>query len=268
MAQTPVVTLLTDFGMQDHYVAAMKGVLLSRRSDVRIVDVCHQMPAHGVQAAAFVLAQSIRWFPEGTIHVVVVDPGVGTERDILAVRLRGQRLIVPDNGVLSIACRHRRIDAMASVTNPDVVDRGAASSTFHGRDIFAPAAAALAGGMSVEQLGQPRREIHTLDIPDPQVSASGIEGEVIYVDRFGNLVTNIPAEMVRSTFPAPSSVSVRVKGSPAGHLQEAYGRVGRGELLGILDSSDLFEVAVNQGRASERLEATVGATVELVADDT
>ncbi|MFW6133255.1 MAG: SAM hydrolase/SAM-dependent halogenase family protein, partial [Planctomycetota bacterium] len=211
MPRQQLVTLLTDFSTRDPYVAAMKGTLLRHCPRARIVDITHDIPPQDVLAAAFVLAEASRSFPDGTLHVVVVDPGVGTDRRILAGDLGGQKFLCPDNGVMSFVAASREQRELVVVSNTRYVPEPA-SRTFHGRDIFAPVAAAILNGVDLARLGPRPKAFTMLDVPRPSVQpvrpygrpdgrgeapapdASGEElvGQVLYVDHFGNLVSNLP----------------------------------------------------------------------------
>ena len=261
MARLPLITLTTDFGLRDSYVAAMKGVILSMVPAARIVDITHDIPAQDVLAGAFVLAGAVPYFPPETIHVVVVDPGVGTDRRILATRLGEHTLLAPDNGVLTLIAQQLPMEAMHVVRNTRFVS-AAASSTFHGRDIFAPVAAHLAGGLPLRELG-PRPDAYTLlEIPEPAQQEDGsIAGQVIYVDGFGNLVSNITAEQIEAAYGELDLVEITCAGQRVGPLQGAYGFVDEGQPLAIINSSNRLEVAVNGGSASAQLQAGFGAEI-------
>jgi S-adenosylmethionine hydrolase len=250
------VTLLTDFGTADGYVAEMQGVLLSQAPGVRLVDVSHDVPPREVELARLAVARYWRRFPEGTIHLVVVDPGVGSERATLAVASDGRFLVGPDNGVLSPALLMPGARALALPVPPD------AAPTFHGRDVFAPAAAALARGVSFDALGTPFDAPVVRRTPEPVRDAGGsLRGEVIAVDRFGNLVTNLVA--VRGG-------AVHVAGHRAA-VHRTYADVAAGALVALVGSSGLLEVAVRDGSAAAAVGIGRGGTVvwraERVGDD-
>jgi S-adenosylmethionine hydrolase len=245
---TRIVTLLTDFGTADGYVGEMKGVLAASAPEAAIVDVAHDLAPHDVEAGRLALARYWRRFPAGTVHVVVVDPGVGGERAALAVESEGRFLVGPDNGVLSPALLHpgARVVALPVPTT--------ASPTFHGRDVFAPAAAQLAQGIGVDEIGRAHANPIVRRTPEATRRADGtIAGVVIAVDRFGNLVTNLVArrggaiELDGHTIP----------------LRRTYSDVSHGESVALVGSSGLVEIAVRDGRASEVLGASRGAGVIL-----
>jgi len=262
MAKRQLVTLLTDFGLADPYAAAMKGVILSLCPGANIVDVSHEVPPQDVLAGAMVLAQSAPYFPPETLHVVVVDPGVGTDRRILVAKLAGQMVLAPDNGVITLLTERLRLDAIIVVRNPRYLPSGA-SRTFHGRDVFAPIAGHILNGLDINSLGPQPDSYKLLDLPQPDLKEQDISGQVIYVDRFGNLVSNITERLVRESFPDLEAVTITCAGRPIGGLTGTYGFADPGELLALFDSMGYVEVAVNGGRACDALGAGVGAEMKV-----
>lgn len=259
--QRKIVTLLTDFGTADPYVGAMKGVLLGT-PDVEIVDICHEVPAHGIAAAAFVLAHAAPYFPPGTVHVVVVDPGVGSERRILAGVFGEHTYLFPDNGVITYVAQSLPLRALAIVRNSRYIP-GGASATFHGRDIFAPVAGHLLAGVPPRDLGPQPDRYKLLDIPEPAHGEGSILGAVLYVDRFGNLITNIARDMLLARNWDPARLRVLCAGRDAGMLQGTYCGVPSGAPLALVNSMRLIEVAVNGGRACDVFNASPGTPVEV-----
>ena len=237
------ITLLTDFGTADGYVAAMKGVIASIAPGVIVDDAAHDVPPGDVEAAAWALGAYWRRYPEGSVHVVVVDPGVGTKRDAIAIEVDRRFLVGPDNGVLAWALRDADGDAALYVLERPAHD---ISATFHGRDLFAPAAARLAAGESIASLGPAKPGMVRLPWPEPVHHARGVDGVVVHVDRFGNLITNIPADQ------AVGECFVRV-GSMEVEVRTTYGDVDVGELIAHAGSRGLLEIAMRDGRASDRL---------------
>ncbi len=266
---TPLVTLLTDFGHSDPYVAAMKGVILSVCPRAQVVDLSHDVPAHDVLAGGFVLAEAAPYFPLETVHVVVVDPGVGTDRKILAARIGGQVCLFPDNGVITFLAGRLPLEQLVTVTNTQYVGApGTVSRTFHGRDIFAPVAGRIANGLGLGELGPQASSYQLLDLPAPGAGERRIRGQVIYVDRFGNAVSNIPRAMVVETFGDLAIPQVWAKDACVGGLKGAYGFVAEGELLSLFNSMNLVEIAANQAPAAERLGLTFGSPVHLLPPET
>ncbi len=262
MARQRLVTLLTDFGRRDAYVAAMKGVILSRCPRTRIVDLSHEIPAQDVMAAALVLDEASRFFPKDTLHVVVVDPGVGTERRILAARAGGQDFLFPDNGVASLVLDRAPAEAIVAVRNPAFLDATIAP-TFHGRDIFAPVAAAMLNGLAMSKLGPEPASMQLLDVPGCEAADGEVAGQVIYVDGFGNLVTNIPERLVREGWADLDALAATCGGQPVGGFQAAYAFVEPGESLVLFGSAGRVEIAINRGRACDAFDAGVGTEVRL-----
>lgn len=263
MAKIGLATLMTDFGTCDPYVAAMKGVILCKCPVARVVDICHDIPPHDVLAGAFVWAQATPYFPKGTIHVGVVDPGVGTERGILAAVLDGQIFLMPDNGLISLVAAALPMESIVIVQNEKYLPQAEASTTFHGRDVFAPLAGEIMTGLDIHELGPQPRTYKTLDIPEPLRDRDSLVGQVLYVDRFGNLISNISRRTVAKDWANVSSLGVTLAGRDIGPLRETYGVVKVGQLLALFNSMDLLEVAVNQEKACDVLQAGVGAEVRV-----
>lgn len=252
-----IVTLITDFGTRDGYVGEVKGVLLERCPTAVLVDITHDIDPGDVEGAAWVLRRVWERFPAGTVHLAVVDPGVGGERRALAVRHEDRWFIGPDNGLISEAIPGDPLEVRA-------IDSGSlglapASVTFHGRDLFAPAAAWLVGGGSPEQMGGPVEpsELVRLAFPAPERLGAAIRGHVAHVDRFGNLITDIP-----STWVSPTAL-VEVCGEEVSGLRTHYGAAESGELLALIGSGGTLEVAVCNGSAAERLSAGRGDRVRV-----
>ena len=260
----PVITLTTDFGRRDPYVAAMKGVLYSIARDAIVVDLSHEITPHDILAGALFLAGALPYFPPDTIHVVVVDPGVGTERNPVALCAGGQVIVCPDNGLPSLFLREHPIQQARLLTNPTFM-REPVSTTFHGRDIFAPAAAWLARGEPFEALGEELDTVVMLDIPQPRHEPeSHIHGEIIHVDRFGNLVTNIHRSLVRSVFSGPVSALEVAAGSwRIGGIHKTYGEVPLGAPLALFGSARYLEIALNRAHAHKELGLGKGDSVNV-----
>lgn len=245
-----IITLLTDFGTSDSYVAEVKGVLLSRAAGggAILVDVTHQVSPGDVRAGQFLLARAWHRFPPGTVHLAVVDPGVGTVRRALAAAAGGHWFVAPDNGLLSFLPAGARW-----VSLPIPAD---AAPTFQGRDVFAPAAAALAAGARLEDLGSPITDPSISPLPSPHHDGVAVVGEVLYVDRFGTLISNIPGDAVEP------GVRIRVGGgTDVGALRRTFGDVERGTLVALVGSGGTVEIAVRDGSAARLLGVGVGAEV-------
>ncbi|MFQ5813222.1 MAG: S-adenosyl-l-methionine hydroxide adenosyltransferase family protein [Anaerolineae bacterium] len=257
-----IITLTTDFGLADGYVGTMKGVILSIHPTATIVDISHDIAPQDVREAAYTLYAAYPYFPQGTIHVVVVDPGVGSERRAIALRTSQAIFVAPDNGVLSYVVAGERVEQIVHLTNPSY-HLSPVSRTFHGRDIFAPAAAHLARGIPLAELGQPLTEIITFSLPRPQIHPDGtIVGEVIHIDRFGNLITSITATDLAGHSPLRESV-VKIKGQSIRGIVNTYAEVTPGKPLALIGSEDHLEISVSGGSASQTLAARVGDEVLL-----
>ncbi len=252
-----IITLLTDFGLRDAYVAAMKGVILGINPDVVLVDLTHEIPPQDVAAGAFVLAEAIRYFPPGTIHLAVVDPGVGSARRGLAAFAGGRYFVGPDNGLFHFAFKDSQDLTVVSLENPAYF-RAEISATFHGRDIFAPVAAHLSRGTRLQELGPPVAEPVRLSIPEPRFTDSQAQGRFIYVDRFGNLVSNLRFDKLLDWL-AGRKFRVEVGGHILTRLSRTYADAAPGEILALKGSHGYLEIACNLASAAERLRLSVGA---------
>jgi S-adenosylmethionine hydrolase len=258
---TGFITLTTDFGLADGFAGTMKGVIYSINPDAVIIDICHEIGSQDLSAAAFLFAASYRYFPQGTVHVVVVDPGVGSQRRAVAIEAEKYYFVAPDNGVLTLALKQEKIIKSIELTNPEYfLDE--VSDTFHGRDIFAPAAAHLSLGVEIEKLGNEAGELKEMRLPEPEVSQSGIKGHVIHVDKFGNLITDIKQELF-DTVISDGQFSIKIAGMELDRISRSYAEVSAGEPLAIFDSFGNLEIAVNRGSAAEKLKARKGDTIEI-----
>jgi S-adenosylmethionine hydrolase len=261
-----IITLITDFGLADGYVGTMKGVILSIDPAATIVDISHDIAPQDVREAAYTLYAAYPYFPQGTIHVAVVDPGVGSERRAIALRTPQATFVAPDNGVLSYVVAQEKVEDIVSLVNPSY-HLSPVSRTFHGRDIFAPVAAHLARGIRLAELGQPLTEIITFPLPRPQVRPDGTTvGQVIHVDRFGNLITSIRSKDL-TDYLLPSEVVITVKGQSVRGIVDNYAGVTPGKLLALVGSSNHLEIAVSGGSAFHTLEAKAGDEVLLKVED-
>lgn len=260
----PIVALLTDFGTADYYVAAMKGTILQINPKVTLVDVSHDIASQDVLQAAFVLRQVLPCFPPETIFVAVVDPGVGTPRRILAARYNDRVVLAPDNGLLTLVHRDADLQEIRTVENRRFF-ANSLSTTFHGRDIFAPVAAHLSKGTSLDHLGPVADRIEILDLAKPVRQNDGsIDGQVFLVDRFGNLITNVSVLDLSAARAAKHHFEVFCKDRSVGPIRLTYSDVPPGEPLALIGSSQMLEIAVNHGNAAQMLDARRGDPVRLV----
>jgi len=250
-----IVTLTSDFGPGSGYVAEMKGRLLHSRTPPTIVDIDHGLPPHDVRAASWLVGQACFAFPADTIHVVVVDPGVGTPRRLTWARLDDQQFLCPDNGILSWPLLRHRLVAARELRIPDGI-----APTFHGRDVIAPAAANLVDGAAPDVLGPPVGDLVRLPWPEPRRTAAGVVGDVLHVDAFGNLVTNLPAALWPQAAAARRLV---VAGQVVTTCVRTYGDAAVGSVVALVGSQGFIEVAVVEGRADSRLGVGVGSPVEI-----
>lgn len=258
-APSGVITITTDFGHKGPFAAVMKGVILTRFPEARVVDLAHDIPPHWPPEAGFWISRSYRYFPDGTIHIAIVDPGVGTDREILLAELNGHVFIAPDNGLLApllgaeagarIFCLDLAGLARLGITKP--------SLTFHGRDIFAPVAAELAAGrLRAADIAKPAQSYTPGWLDDPTVGKDRVSGIIVTVDAFGNLISNIDQQLLQD-FKSP----VAQIGGQSFRLMPTYGRVTPGEYLALINSFGVLEIARAEGSAAEGLGADRGAPV-------
>jgi len=261
MQPSGVITITTDFGHKGPFVAVMKGVIISRFRDCKIVDLAHDIPPQWPPEAGFWVSRSYSYFPRGTVHLAIVDPGVGTERDILLVEYDHHYFMAPDNGLLA-----RMLDsadhAAVFKLDPAALEGlgiAAPSNTFHGRDIFAPIAAELAAGRTTPvAIGLPVSEWIPAWVDEPEVSANKVSGVIVTVDAFGNLISNIDAQMIAGFAQPVAHI--------AGHdiqMQTTYGRAKPGEFLALINSFGVVEIARAESNASEGLGIERGAPITI-----
>jgi S-adenosylmethionine hydrolase len=266
MAKCRIVTLLSDFGVRDGYVASMKGVLLDRAPSATLVDISHEIPPGDILAGAFVLHQALAYFPAGTVHVAVVDPGVGTSRRVLVARYAKQYVVCPDNGLVSLVDAHHPLEGIVVAANEEFFLPHRVGLTFDGRDVMAPVAAALVRGTRPESFGPPPQTYKLLELPTPQAGDGVVTGQVIYVDHFGNCVSNISPAALAETFGRRLNVFVWVGQTCIGPLRRAFGEVASGEPMALVNSMGLVEVAVNSGRACDELAIAVGDEIRVTRE--
>lgn len=282
-----VITLLTDFGTQDAYVGVMKGVIAGINPSVNIVDICHSVSPQDIFNGAYLLYTAYKYFPKGTIHTAIVDPGVGSKRDIVCVETKDYFFLVPDNGLLSFIVQEERPKSVIRVTNNKYF-LPLLSSTFHGRDVFAPVAAHLSLGVKPQQLGIMINHLEQLNIPKPFRKKTGqMEGQIIYIDRFGNLISNITKEHLmqhdhsQSLFKTqmketPLPISLPLQGGVKINLKcleitigkkkiigliKTYTDVNAGEPLALIGSAGFLEVSINQGNAQKYFKVDKGSKI-------
>lgn len=260
-----IITLLTDFGTQDTYAGVMKGVIASLCPDARVIDLTHEVPPQDIATGAFLLDVSVDYFPEGTIHVAVVDPGVGTARKPVALRTAKAFFVGADNGIFTLVLQRQKLLQAVCLDNPQY-HLPHPSATFHGRDIFAPAAAYLARGVALEELGTPLTCLQRLPLPRIRVDWQGIRATIVHIDRFGNAITNLTradyeAWRIRWDVKEPA---VEVTKGILLPICRTYGDVPHGQPLVLFGSSERLEVAVNGGNAAQVLSLRRGDTVRVL----
>ncbi len=252
-----VISLLTDFGTRDGFVGVMKGVIAGIAPDATVIDISHKVPAQDILSASLLLDSSFRFFPEGSIHIVVVDPGVGSNRRGLVVKANERYFVGPDNGVLTPVFENAQIH---SIENPELM-LPRISLTFHGRDVFAPTAAHLALGRRIDEFGPALQDPVHLVLPQPKVSPDGMEGMVIYIDRFGNLITNFISSLV-SSLDTERVVAVLEDGSEW-PFKRTYSDVSAGQRCAVIGGFDRLELSIFLGSAENKSGAKVGSLVWL-----
>lgn len=273
------IALLTDFGLTDAYVGVMKAVMARINPAARLIDLTHAIPAQNVRQAAFTLLRTYRYFAPGTVFLVVVDPGVGSARKAIAAQAGDTFFVGPDNGVLSYALSEFKNPTVVELTNPDY-QLEVISNTFHGRDIFAPAAAHLAAGVPISAFGPPVERIAQQLNPSLKINADQIIGQVIYADHFGNLITSIGElqwrdgnrlellprlgkPLVSPMVLAADTLTITVNDQTVTGVRRIYGEAKKGDVVALVDSGGYLEIAVNQGNAATQLKVSAGAPVVL-----
>lgn len=265
MARKPIITLITDFGTNDHFVGTMKGVIYNINPDVEIVDITHKVASYDIFDGAFALAQSYRFFPSDTIHLVVVDPGVGTARRPLLASSLAYRFVAPDNGVLSLIYEREESVEVRHITS-DHYFLNPVSATFQGRDTFAPVAGWLSKGVEVHKFGEPISDYIKFSSPKPKwVSDSFIKGVALKVDKFGNIISNLRPEDIPQLFAEnPPSFKIIINQQEITRLNLAYSMGKPGELFAIVGSSGYIEICTNRGSAAKILNANRGVDVAIM----
>ena len=263
-----IITLLTDFGTRDEYVGLMKGVILSINPSAAIVDITHQIDRQDVMQAAFAIQAAYRYFPAGSVHLLVVDPGVGTDRALLALEMENHYFVAPDNGALTLLFNEYNAMGLVRLTNSDFF-LDTVSRTFHGRDIIAPAGAHLSQGVDLHQLGDEIAVADAVRLENihPHISDTGeIAGTIVAVDHFGNLISNIGSQLLeRLLQTAPEdNIRIRIGSHTIRGICQTYANVKRGAAVGLIGSRGSLEVAVNTGDAARVLNAGKGDAVRVM----
>lgn len=256
-----IITLTSDFGLQDYYVSAMKATILGILPETHLVDISHDVPSQDIMAGSWILQNSAMLFPAETVHLVVVDPGVGTQRKPIALRVDNQLFVGPDNGIFSLLTKDRDFTAIELTNQTFWGDN--ISTTFHGRDIFAPVAAHLSRGTPLDELGNPIDELVSYRWAVPIADKDGLEGMIIHIDKFGNLITNISSGLLEDNI-AENRVKIYIGNSILTEIVPTYGSVTEGEPAAYIGSSGMLEIAINQGNAAQMLGAQKGSQVSLI----
>lgn len=256
-----IITLTTDFGAQDHYVSVMKAVMLGITPSSRFIDISHEIPPQDIMACAWVIRNAAFEFPKNSVHLVVVDPGVGTERHPIALKINDQFFVGPDNGIFSLITNELKYKAY-KLNKPEFW-RKDRSRTFHGRDIFSPVAAHLSAGVNIKELGEPIKDLVSYHWAVPIGDKDGVQGWVIHIDRFGNLITNISESLLEETA-GRRKVRVYVGNTIIDHMVNTFGDVEPGEPAAFIGSSGMLEVGINKGNAAQMLGVDKGAQISLV----
>lgn len=260
----PIITLTTDFGLHDPFVGVMKGVILGIAPAAVIVDLTHDVPPQDILAGALALEAALPYFPPDTIHVAVVDPGVGSDRRAIAAETETGLFVGPDNGVFTAALGRRRVLRAMRLTNP-MYFHHPVSATFHGRDVFAPVAAHLAAGVPLEALGEPAGELVRISLPDPVARDQALEIHVLHIDRFGNLVTDLTAEQYarwRADRP-DANARLRVGNREVNGVRRTFADADPGEPVAYIGSGGRLEIAIRNGNAAKDLRVGLGAAILL-----
>lgn len=261
MLPPPIVTLTSDFGHRDHYVGVMKAVVLGIVPHARLIDISHDIAPQDIMAAAWVTKNAAFMFPKGTVHLCVVDPGVGTNRRPIAIHLNGHYFVGPDNGLFSLVAEQMPYEAY-ELTNTSFW-RDIRSNTFHGRDIFAPVAAHLARGVPLVEMGTRVESMTYFRWAVPVADKDGIQGWVVHIDHFGNLITNISKELIKEAY-GETSLKIYVGSMSLREISPTFSSVPEGEPVAFIGSSGYLEIALNKGNASLMMNVPKGAAVSII----
>lgn len=260
----PVIALLTDFGKDDFFVGSLKGTIVKINPLARIIDITHQIPSYNITAGGFILLSSYKYFPKRTIFVVIIDPGVGSARKILLAETKDYFFIAPDNGVLELVLEKNEIKQLREVSNNKYF-LPAAARTFEGRDRMAPAAGWLSKGTPCSEFGPEVTSYKKLKVQKPQIKGNEIVGQILYIDKFGNLITNIPGEMLEIIQKKTGNdiSNLTIKGRKINSFLKSYNFAKKGELLFLLGSVGRIEIAMREKSASEEIGAKIGDEVRI-----
>ena len=255
------ISLLTDFGLDDNFVGVMKAVIAKVNPRAKVLDICHAVQPQDILQAAFLLAASLSYFPRGTVHLVVVDPGVGSKRTPIIVKTRNYIFVAPDNGVLSLALEKEKPLKIIEINNARYFLKPV-STTFHGRDIFAPVAAQLSSGKAINNFGRSISSYQKLLFPKTKISANTLTGRIIYIDHFGNLISNIGKKDFFG-FVKKSNFKISLGTRTIDKLSDSYSQAHPLKPLALFDSFDFLEIAVNSGSAERILRIEEGSIVKI-----
>ncbi len=256
-----IITLLTDFGTKDGYTGAVKGVIKRINPQAEVLDVTHDIGSHDVLGAAFALNSFYGYFPKGTVHLAVVDPGVGSGRQALLIRTKDFFFVGPDNGIFSFIYQKKDLTDIILISNKKYF-LAELSSTFHARDIFAPVAAYLSLGVRADQFGSPAKECMKFTLPEPVPKGKSLKGQIIHVDHFGNLITNVTTDLLRKA----KNVEIVVRKTKIKKISRSYFEINEKGLGALIGSSGFLELAANQDSAQKLLKAKVGDPIKLDLD--
>lgn len=254
-----VISLITDFGLNDNFVGVIKAVILKINPYAQIVDICHEVKPQDIQEAAFLLKSSFKFFPLGTVHLVVVDPGVGSQRKKIIVKTKNYYFVAPDNGVLSLALKDKPPTEIFEITNPKYFLKPT-SDTFHGRDIFSPVAAYLSKGEDISKFGKRIKSYQELYLPEVKITPKILTGEIIYIDRFGNLISNIDKHLLRN-FIRDKKFRISIKNKTLDRISNSYSKGAKLKPVALIDSFNYLEIAINCGSAHDYLKVNKGEKI-------
>lgn len=259
-----VISLITDFGLKDNFVGVMKAVILKINPQVHIIDISHALEPQDIMEAALMLQSSYNYFPSGTVHLVVVDPGVGSRRKKLLVKTKNYFFVAPDNGVLSMTLKEDAPVKIIEITEQKYFLKPI-SRTFHGRDIFAPVCAYISKGKPLERFGRTIKSFKDLELPKVKTDTKGLTGEVIHIDHFGNLISNIPKDTLES-FIKGKKVKIHIKGKTINKISGSYFKAVRLRPLALIGSSNYLEIALNRGSAKNYFGVDRGTKIKVVRE--